>query len=161
MKTNKPVKKTFALDIFDVLSKLSTRDTHLWEKLTEEEQKSISPLILMRWMSGTSDMRQIIMLNEFVNPYVFNIGATNKQLMMKLLAIAASGQPHRYKWNAMKKSASKLSSLGLEVLKQKYEYSTREAKEAFTYFGKDDIISIAEDLGWQLDELKKLKKELG
>lgn len=154
----KPVK--YALDIFDILGKLSMGNTELYQTLTEEEQKSISPLVLMRWMSGTSDLRQIVFLNEFVNPFLFSIGANNKELMVKLLAIASSKQPHRYHWKGIKKKEGKESTLGLKVLKEFYEYSTREAREVIRHLTKEDITEMAEKLGWQADELKKLKKDL-
>lgn len=154
-------KKSFALDIFDILGKLSTGDTQLYDTLTEEEQKGMAPLVLMRWMSGTSDLRQIIMLNELCNPFIFSIGGTHKELMVKLLAVASSKQQHRYQWKGIKKKVSSESTLGLNVLKQFYGYSTREAKEVYHLLSKDDIISLSEQLGYQKDETKKLTKELG
>lgn len=153
-------KKSFALDIFEVLRKLSTGDTQLYDSLTDEERKSISPLVVMRWMSGTSDMRQIVMLNEFVNPFVFSIGGNHKELLVKLLAVASSKQPHRYKWVPIKKKEGKESALSIKVLMEAYEYSAREVREIIRHVSPAEIYEIAEQLGWQSDELKKLKKEI-
>lgn len=154
-------KKKFALDIFTVMSKLSSGNLHVWESLSLEEQKALSPLVTMRWMTGTNDLRQIIMMNEFVNVFAFNIGGNHKELMVKLLAVASSKQNQRYSWiGAKKKDASSKDTLGIQVLKETYEYSTKEAKEVYHLLQKDDIMLLAERLGWQPDELKKLKKEL-
>lgn len=161
VKNKSPEKKTYALDIFSILGKLSTGDTHLWDKLTEEEQKSLSPLILMTWMAGTDDLRQIYLLNELVNPYVFSIGPLHKELLIKLIAVASSKQQHRYSWVALKKKASTQSKLGITVLKEFYGYSTREANEVFHHLSKTEVLEMADKLGYQKDEMKKLTKELG
>ena len=50
----------FKLDIFDLLKRINSGDLHIWETLSEEERKSISPYVLSQWMFGTTNKLQII-----------------------------------------------------------------------------------------------------
>lgn len=153
-------KKKFAIDIFSILDKLNQGDLHLWEKLSDEERKGFSAYIITRWMSGTSDPMQIIFVNELVNSQLFQLGPNHTELVCKLLACCGNRKRQRFSWIADSKGGKKGSSLALEVIKEFYDYSTREAKEVVGLLSNDDIYELADDLGWQPDELKKLKKEL-
>src|SRR5271157_4202027 len=94
----------FKLDIFDLLGKLnSPHSGDIYSKLSDEEKKGFAPLVVMRWMSGTSDKRQIMMLNEFVNPYIFALGK-HPHLLMMLLQVASSKTQKRYNWLGIKSS---------------------------------------------------------
>ena len=63
--------KKHKLDIFRVLDHTSRKDQKFYRELTDDEQKAYMPLVAMRWMTGTTDARQIYFLNELVNPFVF------------------------------------------------------------------------------------------
>lgn len=159
MSDSKPVKKkSFALDIFSILGKLNKGDLTVWESLSEEERKGFSPLIISRWMSGTSDPLQIILLNEFVNKHIFKLDKDHPELMCKLLACCGTGSK-RNVWIADSKK-HKSSSMALEIIKEYYDYTTHEALSELPLLSNDDIIELAESLGYQTDEIKKLKKEL-
>jgi len=150
--------KEFALDIFHLLGQIDKKDTLFYSKLTDEQRKAYSPLVSMRWMSGTSDERQIIYLNELVNRFVFNMG-DHKELLFKLQCAASSGTPRRYNWMAAKTSGGKKNK-GLDIVMQYYDYGVREGKAAMALLGSEDILLMAEELGYQKEELAKLKKEL-
>jgi hypothetical protein len=145
-----------ALDLFGFLSQLSRRDLSSYDKLSDEAKKVVAPFVLMRWMSGTSDAAQIVRLNAVVNKYAFSLGQ-EKALLCKLLAAAATGSTNRYSW--LKGPGSKATRLRLEAVKSYYGVSAREA-QAYSTVGDDDILKMAEELGWSDDEMKKLKKEL-
>lgn len=150
--------KKFSLDIFDLLGKLNNpRAGDIYEKLTDEEKKGFAPLVVMRWMSGTSDERQIMMLNEVVNPYVFPLGK-HPHLLMQLLQVASSKTNKRYKWLGVK--SKKKNTETLRVLKESLEMSDREVRLLDPLPPKEEILKMAEHLGWQKDEMDKLKKEL-
>jgi hypothetical protein len=156
-----PIKKpAFKLDIFKVLSQLDARDLHIWEKLSEDEQKGFSSFIITRWMSGTADALQLMYVNELVNSLLFKLGKDHEELYCKLLACCGSQRSRRFQWIAEAKK-NKTSNLALTVIKDYYEYSTREALDTLDLLSSTDIYELAEDLGWQQDELKKLKKEIG
>lgn len=146
-----------SFDLFDGLAKLSSRDLQWYDKLTPEDQKAASPFVMARWMTGTSDQAQLVRINTFVNSYGFSLGQ-EKSLLFKLLAAAATGKSKRYQW--LKSPGAKATiKLRLEVIKQYYNVSTREAIGYDSIEG-EDILTMAEELGWEVEELKKLKKEV-
>jgi len=146
-----------ALDIFALLSQIDKKNYQIWDSLTEAQQKEFSPLIVMRWMSGTSDPFQIIMLNEVVNPYVFEL---NKELLLKLLGVCSNGKQKRYSWVNLK-TVGKKQKTAVELIEQYYEMTTREALDVLPMFSSEELMELAEELGLQKDELKNFKKELG
>ncbi len=149
--------KEFALDIFQLLGRIDKGDKSIWNTLTDEQKKSFSPLVVMRWMSGTSDPRQLIYLNEFVNSKVFSIG-DHKELIMQLMAVSSSKQPKRYQWMSLKPNKNKFK--GLDVVCEYYDYSHRDGKEALKILKPEDIIEMANELGYDKEKISKLKKEL-
>lgn len=146
------------VDIFKILDSLSLGDKNIWESFSEEEQKSIAPLILMRWLSGTSSQRQIVYLNELANHLIFTL-SKHPNLLMKVLSCCTDKRPSRYQWIGQKKTNS-AKKLSIKVLQEYYNYSAREANKFLHLLNKDDMIQMAESLGWEKEEITKLKKEL-
>lgn len=147
-----------AFDLFAFLGQLNKRDLQAFDKLTEEGQKAAHPLVIMRWLSGTSDPGQIIRLNEFANKYVFSLGQ-EKPLLFKLLAASCTGRVSRNNW--IKGPGGTGTKLALEAIKTKYRVSTREAEQYLRFLEPADVLQFAEDAGWDKAELKKLQVELG
>lgn len=146
------------VDIFKVLNTLCSGDLDYWDKLEEEEQKQLAPLILMRWLSGTSSEAQLMMVNEFVNPYVFPL-SKHPKLLFSLMAICAKSKNSKYSWISQKK-AEPAKKLSLKALCEYYNYSMREAKQQISLLSKEDILLIVDKLGWEKELLAKVKKEL-
>lgn len=144
-----------AFDLFAALDSLTAGDLTWYDRLSPEGKKAAAPLIIMRWLCGTSDAAQIVRLNEFANRYVFSLGQ-DKALLFKLLAAATTKRPKRYYW--LKGPGAVTKKLALEVAKEYYGWSTREAE--LQPIAAEDTIKMAEELGWDSDQLKKLKKEL-
>lgn len=152
-------KKQHKLNIFEVLGRISKKDTNYFGTLTEEEQKALMPLVVMRWLSGTKDARQIYFLNELVNPFVFPL-ANHKELLVDLMSTCCSGSSQRYKWTkALSKKSSK-TPMTVGVIKDYFGYSTTDAVDSLVLLSDSDILSYAEHLGRQPDDIKKIKKEL-
>lgn len=146
-----------ALDLFKFLGALNKRDLQAYAKLTDEAKKEVSPLIIQRWLSGTSDPAQIIRLNEVANPYIFTLG-TEKELLCKLLAAACTGRTSRTSW--LKGPGSTSTRLSLDAVMEYYQCSPREAEEYLPRLTADEVIEFAETAGWDKDKLKKLAAEL-
>lgn len=147
----------YKLDIFDLLSKInSSKSGDIYSKLSDEERKGFAPLVAMRWMSGTSDERQIMLLNEFVNKSVFTLGK-HPHLLMQLLQVASSKTSKRYQWIGIKSKKKNIEAL--KIVQEYLEMSSREVKLLNPFPGKDEVLQMAEELGYQKDELAKLNKE--
>ena len=147
-----------AFDLFVALEKISSGDQQWFDGLSVEDKKAASPFVLGRWLTGTSDRAQLIRLNTFVNPYVFALGQ-DKALLFKLLAAAATGKTRRYQW-IKAPPATKAAKCTTEAIMQYYDVSSREAALwAFNISGSD-ILEMAEELGWDTEQIKKLKKEV-
>ncbi len=147
----------FKLDIFDVLGKLSTRDHMLYRRLSDDEKKAFSALVVMRWMSGTSDRAQIVALNTFANKAIFPLGK-HPELLAMLLASCATGKTRRYQWLGLK--AGKKKTLAKKAIQEYFDYSSQEVRKLTTLPPEEEIVMMAESCGWQKDEIAKLKKEL-
>ena len=147
----------YKLDIFKLLGEINNAKAgDIYAKLSDDERKGFSPLVVMRWMSGTSDERQIILLNEFVNPYVFTLGK-HPHLLMQLLQVASSKTSKRYAWLGIKYKKKQVEAY--RVIQEYFELSVREAK-TYALPPAEELLKMAEALGWQKDEITKLQKEL-
>lgn len=140
------------------MGKIDAKQRDIYSTYTESEQKTIAPYVAMRWLSGVNDMRQIIFLNEIVNPYVFALGK-DKDLLLKLMTICTTGKQRRYKWIKQGKKETAFP-LATKLVQTFYGYSKSHAKDALPSLTNDDLLSHAEELGYQPAEVKKLKLEL-
>ena len=150
--------KKFTLDIFDLLGRLnSSKSGDIYAGLSDEERKGFAPLVVMRWMSGTSDERQIMLLNEFVNPSVFALGK-HPHLLMQLLQVASSKTNKRYSWLGIKSKKKNVEAM--RIVGEYFNMSQREVRLLNPFPDANEIMKMAEELGIQKDDLKKLEKEL-
>jgi hypothetical protein len=147
------------LNIFEVLSKISTKDNAYYDSLPEHNKKQFAPLVVNRWLSGTNNRSQVYILNEVVNPYTFSLGYHHKSLMYKLMTICTSGKPQQHRWQAgpSKKTSSKPTCT--RAIMEMYGYSEKRAIEALYILSSEEIMSYGEQLGYQADQMEKLKKE--
>lgn len=146
------------LDIFRVMKAADTKNPQFFTKLSDDEVKQLQPFLIMRWLTGTSSPRQVYFMNEFVNPYAFSL-TNHKQLIWQLLTVATDGKNRRYEWIKAPGRATSNKPLSVDVIRQCYGYNTKHANEALQCLTVDDIIDMADDLGWQHDELQKITKE--
>ena len=148
---------SFKLDIFKLLSKIDSSKKDIYLELTDEEKKCFFTLVVMRWNSGTNDEQQIQLINTFVNPYVFNL-ANHPHLLMQLLQVSSTKERKKYQWLAIKSNDK--SVLTNKVIKEHFDISDRELKLMAVKPTPSEILLMAEELGWQKEEISKLKKEL-
>ncbi len=112
----------------------------------------------MRWMSGTTDQRQIVFLNEVLNVVMFPLGS-KKELLLKLMMVCSSGNKKRYSWISYK-TGEKKKKKSVELIASHYNLSLREAEDTLKLFSVEEILELGESYGMQKDELKDLKKEM-
>ena len=148
---------TYKLDIFGLLGSLNNpKFKDIYAGLSDDEKKGFAPLVVMRWMTGTSDEQQIMSVNEFVKPTVFTLGK-HPHLLMLLLQVCNTKTNKRYQWLGIKSKKKNVEAM--RVVSEYYEMSSREVKLLSPFPNEEEIYQMAEELGFQKDELTKLKKE--
>lgn len=145
---------TYKFDIFPFITKLNDGDLQCFDALSEEGKKQAAPFMCMKFMSGSQDRAQIVMLNENVNTFIFR--SSDKSFLFKLLAVSATGKTRSVRWPGQLKDRS---SIFTNVIAEFYDCSLREAKLMEQNFNTDDIVQMAEQLGYIDEELKKLRKK--
>lgn len=148
----------FSLDIFGLLAKINSPNSgDIYSNLSDDEKKGFAPLVVMRWLSGTKDQRQIIALNTFANKFIFPL-AKHPHLQMQLLQACSSKTNGRGSWLGIKGGTK--TNLRNEVLADYFDYSINEIRAMTVFPTDEEIVMMAEELGWQRDEITKLKKKL-
>lgn len=147
------------LDIFRVLGAADKKQADFYAKLTPEERKEFQPFLVARWMSGTSAPVQLCLLNEFVNPYAFSL-TNHKQLLWQLLTICSTGKSQRYVWNKLPAKRETGRPNAIKCVKEYFGYSTRDALDAMEILTRSQILDFAEQLGWQTEEIAKIRREI-
>jgi hypothetical protein len=110
------------LDIKRELAGVDLRDYNFYTNLTEGEQKSFSPYILMRYVSNAEGDREIQewfieMTNELVNKDHWVLSKNHKALLWKLFAGVGGGFQvrHQYLKAGSKEKANKFEKLLCEL----------------------------------------------
>lgn len=147
------------LDIFNVLNAANSRKREFYGNLSDEERKGYAPTVVARWMSGTSDTKQVFFINEFLNPYLFSL-YKHPQLLWQLTVACNSGRNQRYTWNKLPSKREAGKSNAIRLICECYNYNVSDAVTALEILSRDQVIDIAMMMGWQPDEIAKLKKEL-
>jgi len=144
------------IDIFDVLKNIDNGNIYYLDSLTEDEKNKLSMVVLFRWMTGTENSQQIRALDSIVNPFLYTL-SNHKDLIYKLMVIASSGTEKRYKWIPFKKGKNK--QLTNKLISEYYDLSNTSASNYINMFDIETLIDMAKELGYDDNELKKIKKE--
>ncbi len=147
------------LDIFQVLNHINTKDREYYKTLTDDELKGFLPFVVMRWLTGTSSSRQVYFVNTLVNQFIFNL-PEHKELLYYLMTVCTSGKMQRYNWIKGPSQKNKKLPNVTGVVRDYFKYSSTHAREALPLLSREDILSYAEQLGRQPEEITKIKKEL-
>jgi len=91
-------KKESALELKDVLKAVDLRNYDFYDQLTAEQEKELSPYVLMRFISnvqGDADTQEWFLdrTNELVNKNHWNLSKNHKKLLWKLCAGVGAGVP--------------------------------------------------------------------
>jgi len=110
------------LDIKRELKAVDNKDYDFYSKLTDEERKSFSPFILMRYTASVQGDREVQehfleMTNECVNKNHWVLSKNHKELLWKLFAATGVGISayHPYLAAGKKEKANKIEKLLCEI----------------------------------------------
>lgn len=140
-------------DIFELLSNIDRGNVAFLDKQPIEDHKHFSPYIDSLWMAYGSQY-QTVMLNEFVNPMLFEM-QKHKGLMYKMMVACSDGRSKRYQFPKLPKHTG--SDPLVDVVRSFYDCSHLEASQYASMLSLDIIKEMARDVGLQDDEIKKLK----
>ena len=98
------------LDIKHEMRAVDVKDRGFYDDLTEEEQRRLSLVPLIRWVSDVQGSREleeyyVIATNERLNRHFFSINTTRHKKLQWLMATSVSPGmgTHRHQWIAPKK----------------------------------------------------------
>ena len=160
----KPVaKKPAKPSTFHLLEVLESRDLSALDNMSEADRKALGAYMPMRWMAGSDNPRQVVFINALVNQFIWNLpqnkdGKSNDDIIRAMLMICGSGQSGWRKRKFRKLKGE--SSAKISAIKAFFEYTTKEAVEAAGLLTDEQVIDIAEQLGYGKEEMKKLRDEL-
>ncbi len=148
-----------ALDIKKELHGVDMRDKDAYNNWSDEERKSFSPYILMRYVSnvqGDKDVQEwfVEMTNELVNKNHWTLSKNHKGLLWKLFAGCGTGAKayHPYLAAGKKEKAVKIEKLIAEL---NPAMKMDEVKLLASLMDKNDIEDLFNKLGYD----KKQRKE--
>lgn len=148
-----------SLDIKKELAAVDLRNYNFYESLTDDEKKSFSPYVLMRYTSnvqGDRDIQEwfIETTNEMVNKDHWTLSKNHKGLLWKLFAGTGAGVKcfHPYLAAGKKEKSQKIEKLIAEL---NPSMKIEEVKMLANMMTKDDIKELFDNLGFD----KKQRKE--
>lgn len=147
------------LDIGRELSAINNRNHDFYQNLSDEEKKSFSPYVLMRYVSNPDvdpDTYEYILdkVNNLVNINHWSLSKNNKDLLWKLFASCGTGMSVKYTYLKMnpKEKTNKIEKL-LEDLYPAMKIS--DIKVLGSLMTENDKQDLFDKLGFD----KKQRKE--
>jgi len=148
-----------ALDIKRELAGIDLRNYDFYDRLSDDEKKSFSPYILMRYVSnvdGDRDLQEwfVEMTNELVNKDHWSLSKNHKALLWKLFASCGGGVKayHPYLKAGGKEKAIKIEKLLLEIYPS---MKMSDIKLMASMMTKEDKNELFDKMGFD----KKQRKE--
>jgi len=149
------------LTIKEEMRAIDQRDMGWWDTLTDEEQKKISPWVLMRYTSACDTNHDEIrdhyltMTNALVNVH-FNVLRHHPQLQHRLLQIVGIGKTQYHPWIAPGKRQKK--NKVAEWLLELYPGLNEDELDILLQSDKKELKALAEETGMTDKQIKDLFK---
>jgi hypothetical protein len=149
-----------ALDIKREMAAVDNRDYNFYDKLTDEEKKSLTPYVLMRYTSNVDSNNYELqewfleMTNEMVNKNHWTLSKNHKPLLWKLMAGVGIGSKYYHPYLAAGKKEKTLKIAKL-IADLNPAMKLQEVNMLAKMMNKEDIKKLFDDLGFD----KKQRKE--
>lgn len=148
---------TYKLDIFDTLKQIDKRNITFFDNLPDEAKKGFAPIVITRWFSSGNPY-QLELTSVILNPMTFKL-YKHPSLMYKLMVACSDGKDKRYAW-IKKKGKDKSAPTAVSAISEYYVCSKSDAHKYRTRLSLEDVVEMAEELGYDKDQIKKIKTEL-
>lgn len=146
------------LDIKRELEAVDLRNYDFYKNLTDEEKKSFSPFVLMRYTSsvqGDRDIQEWFLdrTNEMVNKNHWDLSKNHKHLLWKLFAAVGVGQKmyHQYLAAGKKQKVNKIEKLLAEIYPA---WKIEDIKMLANLMSEEDIEKLLNNMGFDKKERK-------
>ena len=148
------------IDLSELLTSIDLKKRDYYSKLSDEEKKSFSGIVMLRFMSSSTNDADysLIMTNEVANPYFYEMWE-HPELQYLLLTASSSGKKRMHKWIANTKS------LNSELLYKFIEnfwgsgISDIERNIILNSFTESDFNEFVDGSGTGAEEAKKIKQQ--
>jgi hypothetical protein len=151
------------LEIKKVLTAVDQKNYNFYDTLTDEEKKSFSPFILMRYTANTNASRDIQewfveITNEMVNKHFTEFGKEDTALLWKLYAATGIGGKFYHPYLLLNRK-EKISPYNIEGLLCELHPTMKMSDIKFlaSIMDKNDCDELFEQMG--LDENQRKKYE--
>ena len=149
------------LTIKEEMRAIDQRDVGWWDTLTEEEQKKVSPWVLMRYTSACDTNHDQIrdhyltLTNDLVNVQ-FNTLRHHPQLQHRLLQVVGIGKTQYHPWIApgKRQKKDKVADWLLSI----YPHLNDDELDILLESDKKEIVALAESAGMSDKDIKALFK---
>jgi hypothetical protein len=145
------------LDMFETLKQIDKRNITFIDDLEPDVKKQFVPLLTMRWLSSGTQS-QLRLNNAILNPLVFKLHR-HPALLYKLMVATSDGKSKRYNW-IKKKSKDKSAPTAVAAISTYYQCSKKDAIRFKPRLSVDDVVEMAEEIGYDKEQIKKIKTEL-
>ena len=152
--------KTYKLDLTVVLNAIDRKNYNFYNNLTDEERKSYTPLIYMRYLSSLADQNPnaayaVIATNDIVNIGFWNL-SKHPELQHKLLCLSSLGTNQYHPWISSSKKRKKGGKI-IEWLAEQYpELNEDELELIKSSFDTESWTSFVKQSGATDSEVKQL-----
>lgn len=142
------MKKKYAYDIFTVLKKLDMQDYEYFQNLSDEELKSISPYVIMRWLvtapkdDKIKQAARLLVVNRDININHWK-NSSDKKLQL-LTMIDKSGYTYHTYASRKKETSSKKTDKKYEFLKKHSDKKGLDFDMWYSTAEKDEINMLLE-----------------
>jgi hypothetical protein len=151
-------KKAPLVDVKSVMSALDRKDREFYTQQAEQEQKSISMWLMMRYASsaqGTLAPHYIIMINELVNKH-FNELSKHPELQWLLMTASGAGKPQYHPYLKPPRSNRKRDRLTDLILRVYPGLNSQEVDLLKSINSTQDLIQLALDHGCTDKEIQEI-----
>jgi len=147
-----------------VLQALDLKDREFFDLLSDQQKKSVAPFLLNRYMSsvqGATELQEYYLLaeNQRVNTNFFDYSKHPKLQWLLLTTVSPGLGSHRHDWIAPKRKSKDPNAKKLKFFETVYPgMEDTDLQLLAELHTKDEIESIAQDLGWDKKEIKSIFK---
>lgn len=145
------------VDIFEILKNIDLQDKDYFKSLSNDERKSVYFYLIQRWLTGTTNKKQILYVNSFCNNKVWKLYNEPDLLYYLMCASSIDGKKY-YKWPAKKKKETRTETV--KMIMNYYKCAQKDAIDYIKILTIEDIEEMSLLSGLDKETINKIKKEI-